>query len=56
MGSGIGMLIAASLGCAFGYVLSAIMRTGNADMEQNIQSAQFGPWSVKRRAEEYWGR
>jgi membrane protein YqaA with SNARE-associated domain len=49
---GIGMLIAASLGCVFGYVLGAIMRTANADMEQSIQSAQFG--QLEREPELPW--
>jgi NhaP-type Na+/H+ or K+/H+ antiporter len=38
----IGMLIGASLGCSFGYVLGAIMRTGKqADIvEPSLQSAR----------------
>jgi len=43
MGFGIGTLIGASLGCSFGYVLGAIMRTGKQTdvMEPNLQSVQF---------------
>ena len=45
----IGMLIAASLGCSFGYVLGAIMWTGKqADlMEPNLQSAQLKQFERK---------
>jgi hypothetical protein len=47
MGFGIGILMAASIGCSFGYVLGAIMRMSKqADtMEQNGQSAQFNSLS-----------
>jgi len=42
MGFGIGMLIAASLGCSFGYVLGAIMRTGKqADMATKKPAARL---------------
>ena len=39
----IGLLIGASIGCSFGYVLGAIMRTGRqADIiEPNLQSDQI---------------
>jgi hypothetical protein len=57
---GMGVLIGASLGCAFGYVLGAIMRMGKqADvMGANLQSARLEqikrepelPLAVKRSA------
>jgi hypothetical protein len=45
------LLIAASLGCSFGYVLGAIVRTGKqADIaEPNLQSAQFRPIEHKAK-------
>jgi hypothetical protein len=46
------LLIAASLGCSFGYVLGAIVRTGKqADIAEpsNLQSAQFRPIEHKAK-------
>jgi hypothetical protein len=57
---GMGVLIGASLGCSFGYVLGAIMRTGKQPdvVGANLQSAHLEqierepelPLAVKRSA------